>query len=82
MNMRRSIRNSYRIARHAGQKGARPPVSGQADDEKLATDLSSQPTLEVNPSEIFSQQGPSKQESPTINIGKKSPDRNGQERIL
>ena len=81
MNMR-SIRNSYRIARHAGQKGARPPVSGQAEDEKLATDLSSQSTLEVNPSEIFSQQGPSRRESPTINIGKKSPDRNGQERIL
>ena len=60
MNMRRSIRNSHRIARHAGQKGARPPVSGQAEDKKLATDLSSQPTLEVNPSEIFSQQGPSR----------------------
>ena len=69
--MRRSIRNSNRIAHRAGQKGGRPPVSGQAEDEKLATDLSSQPTLEVNPSEIFSQQGPSRQERPTINIVKK-----------
>ena len=78
----RSIRNSYRIARHAGQTGARPPVSGQAEDEKLATDLSSQPTLEVNPSEIFSQQGPSRQENPTINIGKKSRDRSDRSHVL
>ena len=38
--------------------------------------------MEVNPSEIFSQQGPSRQERPTINIVKKSPDRNEQERII
>ena len=69
--MRRSIRNSHRIARHASQKGARSPVSGQAEDEKLATNLYSQPTLEVNPNEIFPQQGPSRQERPTINIVKK-----------
>ena len=72
MNMRRSIRNSLRIARHASQKGARSPVSGQAEDEKLATNLYSQPTLEVNPNEIFPQQGPSRQERPTINIVKKN----------
>ena len=33
--MRRGIRNSHRIARRAGQKRARPLVSGQAKDEKL-----------------------------------------------
>ena len=38
----RNVRNSYRIARRAGQEGARPPVSDQAEVEKLSTDLPSQ----------------------------------------
>ena len=70
--MRRSIRNSHRIARHAGQKGARPLVSGQAEDEKLTTDLPSQPTLEVNPNENFSQQGPSTTEIPANDVVKEN----------
>ena len=71
MNMRRNIRNSHRITRHTGQKGARPLVSGQAEDEKLTTDLPSQPILEVNPNENLSQQGPSRTERPANNVVKK-----------
>ena len=67
MNMR-SVRNSHRIARHAGQKGACPLVSGQVEDEKLTTDLPSQPTLEVNLNENLSQQGPSRTENPASNV--------------
>ena len=55
----RNVRNSYRIARRAGQQGARPSVSGQAEVEKLATDLPSQPAVADNPTESLSQQGPS-----------------------
>ena len=53
------IRNSYRIARRAGQEGARPSASGQAEVEKLATDLPTQPAVADNPTERLSQQGPS-----------------------
>ena len=55
----RNIRNSYRIARRAGQQGARPSVSGQAEVKKLATDLPSQPAVADNLTESLSQQGPS-----------------------
>ena len=55
----RNVRNSYRIARRAGQQGARPSVSGQAEVEKLSTDLPSQPAVAANPSESLSKQGPS-----------------------
>ena len=58
----RSIRNSHRIARHAGQKEARPLVSGQAKDEKLPTNLPSQPALDVNPNKNLSHKGPSRTE--------------------
>ena len=69
----RSIRISHRIGRHAGQQGARPLVSGQAQDEKLTKiDLPSQPTLEVNLNENLSQQGPSRTERPGNNVVKKN----------
>ena len=55
----RNVRNSYRIAGRAGQQGARPSVCGQAEVEKLSTDLPSQPAVAANPSESLSQQGPS-----------------------
>ena len=58
----RNVRNSYLIARRAGQQGARPSVSGQAEVEKLSTDLPSQPAVAANPSESLSQQGPSTRE--------------------
>ena len=82
MNMRRSIRNSHRIARHAGKQGTRPLVSGQAEDEKLTTDLPSQLTLEVNPNGNLSQQGPSRIERSANSVVKKIPDRNGQETTI
>ena len=75
MNMRRTIRNSHRIARHAGKKGARSLVSGQAEDEKLTTALPSQPTLEVNPNENLFQRGPFRTERPANNVVKKTPGR-------
>ena len=46
----RNVRNSYRIACRAGQQGARPSVSGQAEVEKLSTDLPSKPAVAANPS--------------------------------
>ena len=55
------IRFSYRIARRAGQEGARPSASGQAEVEKLATDLPTQPAvadnqLSVSPSRVLPHQ--------------------------
>ena len=55
----RNVWNSYRIARRAGQQGARPSVSGQAEVEKLSINLPSQPAVAANSSESLSQQGPS-----------------------
>ena len=55
----RNVRNSCRIARRVGQQGARPSASGQAEVEKLSTDLPSQPEVAANPNESLSQQGPS-----------------------
>ena len=68
----RNIRNSYRIARRAGQQGARPPVSDQAEVEKLSTDLPSQPSVEANPTESLSQQGPSTPEHPATNTDRRN----------
>ena len=68
----RNIRNSYRIARRAGQQGARSPVSDQAEVEKLSTDLPSQPSVEANPTESLSQQGPSTLERPATNVDRRS----------
>ena len=53
----RNTRNSYRIARRAGHQGARPSVSGQAEVEKLATDLPSPPAVAANPTKSLSQEG-------------------------
>ena len=64
----RNIRNSYRIARRAGQQGARPSVSGQAEDEKLSTDLPSQPAV----AESLSQQGPSTPERAGTNTDRRN----------
>ena len=50
----RNTRNSYRIARRAGHQGARPSVSGQAEVEKLATDLPPPPAVAANPTESLS----------------------------
>ena len=64
----RNVRNSYRIARRAGQqraRGARPSVNGQGEVEKLSTDLPSQPAVAANPSLSLSQQGPSTPEPPS-----------------
>ena len=63
-----NIRNSNHIARRAGQQGARPPVSDQDEVEKLFTYLPSQPSVEANPNESLSQQGPSTLERPTTNV--------------
>ena len=68
----RNIRNSYRIARRAGQQGARPPVSDQAEVEKLSTDLPSQPSVEANPNESLSKQGPSTLERPATNVDRRN----------
>ena len=68
----RNIRNSYRIARRAGQQGARPSVSDQAEVEKLSTDLPSQPSVEANPNESLSQQGPSTLERPATNVDRRN----------
>ena len=48
----RNLRNSYRIARRAGQQGTRPSASGQAEVGKLATDLPSQPAVADNPTQV------------------------------
>ena len=63
----RNISSSYLIARCAGQQGARPPVSDQAEVEKLSSDLPSQPSVEANLNEGLSQQGPSTLEGPSTN---------------
>ena len=63
----RNITNSCRIARRVGQQGARPPVSDQAELEKLSTDLPFQPSVEAYPNESLSQQGPSTLERPATN---------------
>ena len=55
----RNTKNSYRIARRAGHQGARPSVSGQAEVEKLATDLPPPPAVAANPTGSLSQEGPS-----------------------
>ena len=55
----RNTRNSYRIARRAGHQGVCPSVSGQAEVQKLATDLPSPPAVAANPTESLSQEGPS-----------------------
>ena len=55
----RNTRNSYRIARHADHQGVCPSVSGQAEVQKLATDLPSPPAVAANPTESLSQEGPS-----------------------
>ena len=68
----RNIRNSYSIARRAGQQGARPPGSDQAEVEKLSTDLPSQPSVETNPTESLSQQGPSTPEHPATNTDRRN----------
>ena len=68
----RNVRNSYRIARRAGQQGARPSVSGQAEVEKLSTDLPSQPAVAANPSESLSQQGPSTPERAGTNTDRRN----------
>jgi len=68
----RNIRNSYRIAHRAGQQGARPPVSDQAEVEKLSTDLPSQASEEANPNESLSQQGPSTLERPATNVDRRN----------
>ena len=68
----RNIRNSYRIARRAGQQGARPPVSDQAEVEKLSTDLPSQPSVEANPNESLSERGPSTLERPATNVDRRN----------
>ena len=47
-------------------------MSGQAEHEKLTTDLPSQPTLEINPNENLSQQGPSRIKRPANNVVKKT----------
>ena len=51
-------------------------MSGQAEHEKLTTDLPSQPTLEINPNENLSQQGPSRIKRPANNVVKKTPEMN------
>ena len=53
----RNTRNSYCIARRAVHQGARPSVSGQAEVEKLATDLPSPLAVAANPTESLSQVG-------------------------
>ena len=63
----RNIRNSYRIARRVGQQRARPPVSDQAEVEKLSTGLPSQPSVEANRTESLSQEGLSTLERPATN---------------
>ena len=68
----RNVRNSYRIARRAGQQGARPSVSGQAEVEKLSTDLPSQPAVAANPSLSLSQQGPSTPERAGTNTDRRN----------
>ena len=68
----RNIRNSYLIARRAGQQGARPPVSDQAEVEKLSTDLPPQLSVEANPNESLSQQGPSTLERPATNVDRRN----------
>ena len=68
----RNVRNSYRIARRAGQQGARPSVSGQAEFEKLSTDLPSQPAVAANPSLSLSQQGPSTPERAGTNTDRRN----------
>ena len=68
----RNIRNSYRIARRAGQQGVCPSVSDQAEVEKLSIDLPSQPSVEANPNESLSQQGPSTLERPATNVDRRS----------
>ena len=68
----RNTRNSCRIARSAGQQGARRPVSDQAEDEKLSTDLPSQPSVEANPNESLSQEGPSTLERPATNVDRRN----------
>ena len=68
----RNIRNSYRIARRAGQQGARPSVNGQAEVDKLATDLPSQPAVADNPTESLSQQGPSTPEQAGTNTDRRN----------
>ena len=68
----RNIRNSYRIARRAGQQGARPSTSGQAEVEKLSSDLPSQPAVAANPTESLSQQGPSTPERAGTNTDRRN----------
>ena len=68
----RNIRNSYRITRRAGQQGARPSASGQAEVEKLSTDLPSQPAVAANPTESLSQQGPSTPERAGTNTDRRN----------
>ena len=68
----RNIRNSYRIARRAGQQGACPSASGQAEVEKLSTDLPSQPAVAANRSESLSQQSPSTPERAGTNTDRRN----------
>ena len=68
----RNIRNSYRIAHRAGQPGARPSASGQAEVEKLSTDLPSQPAVAANPNESLSQQGSSTPERAGTNTDRRN----------
>ena len=71
----RNVRNSYRIARRAGQqgaRGARPSVNGQGEVEKLSTDLPSQPAVAANPSLSLSQQGPSTPERAGTNTDRRN----------
>ena len=73
----RNTRNSYRIARRAGHQGARPSVSGQAEVEKLATDLPSPPAVAANPTESLLPH----QIGQVATQKEQRPDRNGHERI-
>ena len=71
----RNVRNSYRIARRAGQqgaRGARPSVNGQGEVEKVSTDLPSQPAVAANPSLSLSQQGPSTPERAGTNTDRRN----------
>ena len=68
----RTIWNSNCIARCAGQQGAHPSVSGQAEVEKLTTDLPSQAAVMANPAESLFQQGPSTPDHPATNIDRRN----------
>ena len=47
-------------------------MSDQAEVEKLSTDLPSQPSVEANPNEGLSRQGPSMLERPATNIDRRN----------